>query len=571
MIRFACPTCRVILESPDNSQGQKITCPRCGQRLQIPAPPQPRTPRGSLSLPTRPEIRRTMPQGIAPLPWIAPTPNPTSFAGRDELSAPGLTPEVARPFLDVYDGTTVPPVRASNLEGRNTAETDGEPDYQAACRRKRVRSLALALCVAGTCGLLVALLIVFKVLDGMQAEKVSAIRTPAKEFGRIAQASTEETSRGAADVGQSTDAVKREPKDTQPPVRSEPATPEAREYRPPAQPSFPPSISDPRLRPREPDIARETLGPSIDSIRSRAKDTTSIGTPIPGYRQYAIHGFTALVHNDVIEHSDDPTFLLEPLDVLDLELGTIATVLPTQSVSLLRTLLVWVEWDDVTDPDYHKSVLAKYYGVFGNQRHWALGAGKHPLKANSVEIINMKALTAEHQPGRDSGRSVLLHEMAHAVHIHVLGADNNVVKSAYKQAMDRNLYDESRDNRGRKIINPYARTNETEYFAEITCAYLSRLNYYPFARDDLQQHDPVGYRLMELTWGSPKQLAAALQADAERVGTIKLKNARRLLDQKKTDQACEALQKLVTEHPKTKAAADAEKLLEKTREASGLR
>src|SRR5207247_8575649 len=37
MIRFSCPRCKTILESPDDSAGTAMTCP-CGQRLEVPAP-----------------------------------------------------------------------------------------------------------------------------------------------------------------------------------------------------------------------------------------------------------------------------------------------------------------------------------------------------------------------------------------------------------------------------------------------------------------------------------------------------------------------------------------------------
>jgi hypothetical protein len=40
MMQFACPTCRAVLESPEERAGEKFPCPGCGQRLQIPYPPQ---------------------------------------------------------------------------------------------------------------------------------------------------------------------------------------------------------------------------------------------------------------------------------------------------------------------------------------------------------------------------------------------------------------------------------------------------------------------------------------------------------------------------------------------------
>ncbi len=43
MIRYACPRCKAVLESPDQEAGHKVACPGCGQRLQIPLPPRTKT------------------------------------------------------------------------------------------------------------------------------------------------------------------------------------------------------------------------------------------------------------------------------------------------------------------------------------------------------------------------------------------------------------------------------------------------------------------------------------------------------------------------------------------------
>jgi DNA-directed RNA polymerase subunit RPC12/RpoP len=40
-IRYSCPRCRKSLESPAHAAGQKINCPDCGRRLQIPQTPTP--------------------------------------------------------------------------------------------------------------------------------------------------------------------------------------------------------------------------------------------------------------------------------------------------------------------------------------------------------------------------------------------------------------------------------------------------------------------------------------------------------------------------------------------------
>src|SRR5262249_49731457 len=52
--------------------------------------------------------------------------------------------------------------------------------------------------------------------------------------------------------------------------------------------------------------------------------------------------------------------------------------------------------------------------------------------------------------------------------------------------------------------------NSHEFFAELTCAYLDRLGYYPHTRADLKKHDPATFKLMESVWGA----AAVKTADA---------------------------------------------------------
>jgi DNA-directed RNA polymerase subunit RPC12/RpoP len=38
MIRCLCPTCRAVLEYPDDKAGQKVHCPKCTERLLVPSP-----------------------------------------------------------------------------------------------------------------------------------------------------------------------------------------------------------------------------------------------------------------------------------------------------------------------------------------------------------------------------------------------------------------------------------------------------------------------------------------------------------------------------------------------------
>jgi hypothetical protein len=323
-------------------------------------------------------------------------------------------------------------------------------------------------------------------------------------------------------------------------------------------------------------VALLGLSWTISSARAQAQAPTKepskeksrpIALPnIPGYKKHTIQGFTLLIQDAVYENNDDPKWRRKPIDVLDLELGTIVRSLPDKPVKVLQRLLVWIEWEDTSDPDLEKGVLAKYYGVSGSLAMWSLGKGKHPLKANNIEVISMKSLTREHQPGVKLERCVLLHEMAHAVHHQILGFNNVNVRTVYRQAMSRKLYDEAKDVYGNIRKPPYAARNEHEYFAELTCAYLDKLHYYPFNPDDLKKHDLQGYRLMERTWGTRKTIETALKAKTEKEATRKLEQARALYAVDKLKAGIDTLEFLIDAFPETRAAATAKTWLPKWKE-----
>src|SRR5262249_20165181 len=79
----------------------------------------------------------------------------------------------------------------------------------------------------------------------------------------------------------------------------------------------------------------------------------------PGYERRTVQGFTVLLNDEVLKHDADPRWKRKPTDVLDLELRTICAVLPERTVRLLRRLVIWVEWEDRSDPDAGRAV-AKY-------------------------------------------------------------------------------------------------------------------------------------------------------------------------------------------------------------------
>ncbi len=211
---------------------------------------------------------------------------------------------------------------------------------------------------------------------------------------------------------------------------------------------------------------------------------------VPGYKIRTIEGFTVLLSDETLKENDASKLERKPLDVLDGELKTLSKLMPAKTLTALRNVAIWVEWDEpiALGNGRKGAALATYYG--GHQLD-ALATGMNPLKAKNVTIHRMKELTREHQPKGDSGRCVVLHEIAHAVQDQVFGNNNIDIKAAYKQSIERKLLDK----------RSYAATNELEFFAEMTCAYYDQLDYYPRTRDDLKKLDPVTFKLMETIWG----------------------------------------------------------------------
>ena len=45
--------------------------------------------------------------------------------------------------------------------------------------------------------------------------------------------------------------------------------------------------------------------------------------------------------------------------------------------------------------------------------------------------------------------------------------------------------------------------NAAEYFAELSEAYFGKNDFFPFTRDQLEKHDPVGFEMLKKAWGDP--------------------------------------------------------------------
>lgn len=206
--------------------------------------------------------------------------------------------------------------------------------------------------------------------------------------------------------------------------------------------------------------------------------------PTSAYEKESIQGFTVLVNRQVLAHEREAS---ETLQELKTQLEAIARVMPSGPLTALRKVRIWVEWNK-----REKGGAAEFHPSAG----WLEQNGYNPEKVSDIEIANsrnfVKASRAE-QP------LLVLHELAHAYHFLVLGERHPGIAAAYKQAVERGLYEEVEHVRGGKR-RAYALVNEKEYFAELSEAYFGKNDFYPFTRADLEKHDPVGYRLLQQVW-----------------------------------------------------------------------
>jgi hypothetical protein len=296
---------------------------------------------------------------------------------------------------------------------------------------------------------------------------------------------------------------------------------------------------------------------------------------VTGYERRILEGFQILINKIILEKPIDD-YAKKPFEVLEDELKSINRLILPKIVKELQLVPIWVEWDGGEKKANGGRTVAVYYGgpAFAYLRR---DSTVDPRKANNIEVVTLKFLTELKQPGKDKQQVVLLHELVHAVHDKVLNRENPDIKAAYEQAKQRELYVNVEHRTGPKR-DAYANTNHAEYFAEISCAFLDRIDYYPYDKEGLKKHDPEGYAIAEKVWGkvvakpkpeiakaapTPKtEPAPKVDLDKEKVAADKLDLIRELIKDGKKDRAKERLKELIEAFPDTKAASDAKKLLD---------
>ncbi|MCI0700640.1 MAG: hypothetical protein L0241_06125 [Planctomycetia bacterium] len=210
--------------------------------------------------------------------------------------------------------------------------------------------------------------------------------------------------------------------------------------------------------------------------------------PTENYKKREIAGFIVLVNPEVEKHPDEAKIAFEELES---QLKKVCEVMPEKPLAQLKKVKFWIEWQ------VKKNGAAEFHVSKG----WLKTNGYNPEKVGCVEINNLKNFV---EWSRKTQPSMILHELAHAYHFLTLGDKYAPLAAAYKQAIERKLYDSVAFVHGGKR-KAYAAINPAEYFAELSEAYFGKNDFAPFTRDELAKHDPVGFELMKKAWGeSPK-------------------------------------------------------------------
>ncbi len=210
--------------------------------------------------------------------------------------------------------------------------------------------------------------------------------------------------------------------------------------------------------------------------------------PTSSYVKHTIQGFAVLIHPEVLRHPQDADRMKVELES---QLKVILRDLPTKAMERLKKVRLWVEWEKKPNggAEFHVS------------RTWLHANGYNPEKAGDIEISNTRNFV---NWSRSSQPCMVMHELAHAYHHLVLGEKHAGIEAAFKQAVDRKLYESVGYVLGGNK-RAYALSNAKEYYAELTEAYFGKNDFFPYTRSELAKHDPVGFQLMESTWGVGKK------------------------------------------------------------------
>ena len=180
---------------------------------------------------------------------------------------------------------------------------------------------------------------------------------------------------------------------------------------------------------------------------------------------------------------------------LNADLQYLTTLLPTEILTRLHATQIFVVGSTQAKPTPQMrqgggAVFMNPLGSMARQKAPELYSGAVVINADKWQDLQ------KYQP------AVTLHELAHAWHCmnwNPCFDGATQIRSAYDAAMTSGIYDMVERNDGTQG-KAYAATNDHEYFAELTEAWFWENDYYPYNREQLLVHDPLGAAVVEAAW-----------------------------------------------------------------------
>lgn len=220
-----------------------------------------------------------------------------------------------------------------------------------------------------------------------------------------------------------------------------------------------------------------------------AKDNSPKEEKLEGYVEKTMHGFTVKIP----ANAEKFQITQQALAKLDYDLEVLVPFFSAEQITVLRSRPIWMEMNTAPNgaAQYHPS------------KEWLIENKQNPDKAKCVEFTNMGNYitwtTLNHS-------TMLLHELSHLYHDQSLpqGYENPRVKQVYEQAKNSGKYNSVDYYTIEQTIRKepaYAMNNQMEYFGQMTEAYFSICNYYPFTYNELKIFDLAAFALMEEIWG----------------------------------------------------------------------
>jgi hypothetical protein len=204
--------------------------------------------------------------------------------------------------------------------------------------------------------------------------------------------------------------------------------------------------------------------------------------PIETYEKHDLDGWTVMIGAGV---RGEPKLREEALALMRAQLFYTAKLLPAPAVEKLKTVRIWLEIEGHPGACFHVSP------------QWLKENGYLAEKVGAVEVGDIRDFIADFRR-----HNVLLHEMTHAYHYHVLGFNHPELLDAYQRAKKSGTYEQVLRSDGRTARH-YAMTDVTEYFAEASEAYFAFNDFYPFNRAELHRHDPHIEGMLGRLWNPP--------------------------------------------------------------------